>query len=279
MPDSTVRLSLKYNGKDVDDGSMPLAEVVSALQGFAGAYGKVANTIAPESTHELRVTAVKQSSFELHILAWLTSQQGTTALHALEDVGKAAATVFGIIKGYIEVKKFLKGDGYDISVGDGNTRLVVRRVGESKEVPREVIDLLRSRTLEADLKKVVAPLEEGHVDQAEITATDEHSTQEVTVRSDEKGFFEPSVSETRESVDLIGTLVSNNKETLRGTFEQSDGTRFPYHYTGPSPEQFQSTYAYRGAVRVAGVLTVRADGVPKGIEVTHATRQQGELDL
>ena len=42
MSVDSVRVSLKYNGPDVDDGTMPLKDVVEALQGFAGAYDKIA---------------------------------------------------------------------------------------------------------------------------------------------------------------------------------------------------------------------------------------------
>lgn len=280
MPDSSVRLSLKYNGPAVDDGSMPLTEVVAALQGFSGAYGKVANSIAPESTHELRVTAVRQSSFEIHILAWLASSQAITALHDLERIGSAAGVVFGVVKGYIKLKKFLKGDRYEITIGDGNTKLVINRDGESQEVPQEVIDLLQSKTIDDDLKKIVAPLDEGIVDSTEIAATDDGgSTEKISVTSEEKSYFGESSVETTVEVTFTGKLISNNKETLRGTFERIDGTRFPYHYSGQNPDQFQSIYAYRGSVRVIGVATVTSDLIPKRINITDATRLQGELNL
>jgi hypothetical protein len=279
MPDSSIRLSLKYNGPEVDDGSMPLSEVVSALQGFAGAYGKVADSILPDSTHELRVTAVRQSSFDLHILAWLSSKQAVTVLHDLESIGKAAGIVFALIKGYISVKKHLKGDRYEIAVSNGNTRLVINRAGESMEVPQEVIELLQSKTLDADLEKVVAPLEQGKVDSAEITAVDGESINAVTVTSEERGYFFNAEAETKEEVNLIGQLISNNKENLRGTFEVSDGTRLQYHYSGPNPEQFQSIYAYRGSVSVRGIATIDNNLTPRHIEIKEAIRLQRDLDL
>ncbi len=279
MPDSSVRLSLKYTGSEVDGGSMPIGEVVSALQGFAGAYGKVANTVAPESLHELRVTAVKQGSFEVHMLGWLTSAHGITALHALEGVGSAASVVFRLIKRYVELKKFLKGDRYEITVGDGNTRLLINRDGESSEVPREVIELLLAKTLDSDLKKIVAPLEAGRVDTAELTATDDKENQEFSIDSSEKSFFGESSGETREEVTLVGRLISNNKETLRGTFERSDGTRFPYRYAGQSPEVFQSVYAYRGSVRVNAIVTIGEGAEIRRIEILDATALQINLDL
>jgi len=258
---------------------MPIGEVVSALQGFAGAYGRVANVVAPESLHELRVTAVKQGSFEVQILGWLTSAHEVSALHVLEGVGSAASVVFGVIKKYVELKKFLKGDTYEITVGDGNTRLVINRDGESSEVPREVIELLQAKTIDSDLKKIVAPLETGRIDTAELTATDDKEIQQVSIDSSEKSFFGESSGETREEVTLVGRLISNNKETLRGRFELSDGTRFPYLYSGKSPELFQSVYAYRGSVRVNAIATVGEDAEIRRIEILDAATLQISLDL
>lgn len=80
MPESSIRISLKYNGSDVDKATMPIEEVMSALQGFSGAYGKVASLLLPESQHQLRIAAVKPGSFDLSIVAWITSSQGAEAL-------------------------------------------------------------------------------------------------------------------------------------------------------------------------------------------------------
>ncbi len=69
---SETRITLRYNGPSVDDGSLPLDEVVGALQGFSGAYGKVSRLRGGEELeHQLRVSAVERGSFELVILAWL----------------------------------------------------------------------------------------------------------------------------------------------------------------------------------------------------------------
>jgi len=49
-----TRITLRYRGRDVDDGTMPVDDVVDALQGFAGAYGKVAGQITRNTLTSLR---------------------------------------------------------------------------------------------------------------------------------------------------------------------------------------------------------------------------------
>jgi hypothetical protein len=40
-----MKITFRYAGPEVDSGSMDIEEVIEALQGFAGAYGRVANEI------------------------------------------------------------------------------------------------------------------------------------------------------------------------------------------------------------------------------------------
>src|SRR5271163_3870942 len=90
MPDP-LRISLTYHGPSADDGTMPVTDVVSALQGFAGAYGKIATRLTPQTEHRLRVSAVKQSSFEVLLLSMAflgTQPDAQQIISAAFDAGK-----------------------------------------------------------------------------------------------------------------------------------------------------------------------------------------------
>lgn len=67
--DDPLQISLRYNGRNVHKGSMPIVDVVLTLQGFFGAYGKVASTFLLKSSHQLRVAAVDRGSFEMTVVA------------------------------------------------------------------------------------------------------------------------------------------------------------------------------------------------------------------
>ena len=79
MPEP-LRMPLKYDGSNVDDGTMPVEDVREALQGFSGAYGNVASRVDPEGQHQLRVAAVRTGSFDLLILAWIATTQMSEGL-------------------------------------------------------------------------------------------------------------------------------------------------------------------------------------------------------
>lgn len=40
MPERPLQIKFRYRGPAVDDGTMPVEDVITALQGFSGAYGK-----------------------------------------------------------------------------------------------------------------------------------------------------------------------------------------------------------------------------------------------
>ena len=78
------QITLRYDGPDVDNGTLPIDEVTNALQGFSGAYNKVMRLRGESTDHELRLSAVDKGSFELVILTWAVLGQPPGALQSLE---------------------------------------------------------------------------------------------------------------------------------------------------------------------------------------------------
>jgi hypothetical protein len=100
-----VQITLKYDGRDVDDGTMPIQDVVSALQGFSSAYARIANQHDPNEQHQIRVSAINQSSFAVLILAWATEHHQAL----LKGSASAVQWIVGAIVKVIELKKLSKG--------------------------------------------------------------------------------------------------------------------------------------------------------------------------
>jgi hypothetical protein len=133
-----LRITLTYQGPAVDDGTMPADEVIEALQGFSGAYGKVASQVDPNETHQLRVTGVKTGSFELLITAALAGSSYTDKLNAIEATAKAARYVFSLLTELINAKKHAKGKPYTVAVKGTTTR-------SSSSTPKERNSLYRRK--------------------------------------------------------------------------------------------------------------------------------------
>jgi hypothetical protein len=141
MPDSTLSIKLRYQGADVDGGTMPIEEVVISLQGFAGAYGKAANELIPSSAHELRVSAIDKGSFELAIIAWISSGNAKDTIETIKTFGIAAKYVFTTVRDVIDAKKHIKAKPYQVAVeGSNNTVVVINADGVGLPVALEVIE-------------------------------------------------------------------------------------------------------------------------------------------
>src|SRR5262245_9740556 len=87
MPSEQLEIRLKYDGPDVDDGSMSLQDAVPVLQGFASAYGKIAALEDPHSTHRLRITAVRPGSVVFALDVWQFLNDNAAVIQAVGVIG------------------------------------------------------------------------------------------------------------------------------------------------------------------------------------------------
>lgn len=271
MPEP-VEITLKYEGKDVANGTMSVGDVVIALQGFAGAYGKVASAIDPKSEHEIRVSQINKSSFAVVVEAWI---QGHKDL--LKASSAAVPIVAGIIIKLIEFKKKNKGreptlqingDHNIVLMGEGNTHVVM---------PIELHKTIQSKSLDSDFEKIVRPLETQKIDRAELTSNDREGHIERTeISASEKQYFqaESTATTTSKPTEIIGQMVSLNKESNRGTFRMQNGTSVKYHLVGSDPSPMYHAFAHKGIVRVACTATFDDNLVPQSLEITSIERLQ-----
>ena len=65
-----ILIHLKYEGPDVDDGTMSIEDIAPVLQGFSSAYGKLAAATDPQAQHRIRITGVQKGSADIVLEAW-----------------------------------------------------------------------------------------------------------------------------------------------------------------------------------------------------------------
>jgi hypothetical protein len=277
---SHLEITLKYDGRDVDDGTMPIDDVISALRGFSNAYGRIASASDPNGQHQIRVSAINRSSFAVTILAW-ASEHLTTIATAATPI--AALIVTTIIK-LIELKKATKGQPpAAIKIDGDNNTIIVTTAGDNTQiaVPRDVYDLYKSKALDGELGKIVAPLTEGKIEAVSLAAkTDALMLEPVVITNSEKAFFhaaEEVTTTTSKPVSLDGHMISLNKETNRGMFKMQNGAKVRYHLIGDNPAQMYSDFAYKGPVRVDCIASFDNNLELKGIDVSGITRLQLSL--
>lgn len=278
----TVQITLKYEGKDVDDGTMPIEDVVAALQGFSSAYAKLANRYDPNEQHQIRVSAINKSSFAVLVLAWATEN------HSALIKGSAAAVqwIVGTVIKVVELKKAAKGQPpVSVVVNGSNNTVIVTTVGNVQtEVPPEAYEAFRSKSLDSDLARITSPLKEGKIDVARINVTDPDGKEiaKAQVESFEKPFFkaeEKTVTSTSKPVVLEGQFVSLNKESDRGSFRMQNGKTVRYHFKAEDASLLHADFAYKGPVSVECVASFDSNLEVKSLDITSVTRLQRELPL
>jgi hypothetical protein len=277
-----TRVALRYKGPDVESGTMPADDVISALQGLAGAYSKIAAQCDPETEHQLRVVAIKTSSFELAIGAavLVVASDPKSQLKTVEIVQKATTWIVKTIGLLIEAKRVSKGKPIEIKVdGKHNTVLVIGADnGGTVKLDPDQFKILDSKLTDDDLDRIVAPLKPNGVDRVELTVPNEE-TPVAAIDSREREYFrkEETIVTTTKETEIDGNLVSLNKENNRGTFRLIDGRSIPYHYTGSDPFRFHRDFAQQGRVRVSCTASLDQSLNPKRLDITSVEHLQGSL--
>jgi hypothetical protein len=71
--------------------------------------------VTPEATHQLRISAINQSSFRMLISAWI-AMSTSGQFQAFESSTNAAKFVFSLMMDIIRLKKHTKNQPHSVSV-------------------------------------------------------------------------------------------------------------------------------------------------------------------
>ena len=249
-----IEIHLRYEGPDVDDGTMSVQDIVPVLQGFAGAYGKLAAVDDPQTTHRIRITSVRQGSADIVFEAWRMLGEHVDSLTGASIAVGGAYWIVRKIAGVISLKKHIKKHPFKERVGQNNTIIVTNSENVTIEVPYEHFELFKSGTIDSDLNKLASSLSEGRIDAAELEA---RSADGIALReritADERPYFatiDIAVTSTAQTW-LVAKLNSLTKSTNSGYLWLSDGTRVFYRYQGDNPIALHGIFGtYNGPVRI-----------------------------
>jgi hypothetical protein len=275
MPDpETLRVSIKYEGPDVDDGTMAVGDIIHALHGFANAYEKIASFEGLSHDHRLRLVGLTQSSAELHIkvLEWI----GTNAT-ALKIIGGFASGIVTTIVTVIGLKKHAAGKQCSVSATSTGNVLVENHLHVSLEVPPRDYEVFRSELIDNELNKLVSPLSEKKVNDVIISSPEIAAS--ATIEASEKKFFEietKTVTTTRE-VWVEGFLDSLSKSRNRGTFYLKGGRSVPYKLASENPVDLYIDFAYNGPVRVRCLASLDENLEPVQLDIYEIQKVQSSL--
>lgn len=279
MSEST-RISLRYHGPEVDSGEMDVDDVIKALQGFSSAYMKVSSEIAPDAKQELKVTAIRNESFDIIVLVGLYLTSTGDLIEKIESTVNLSKFAFGIMTNIVGLKKHTKQQPYSARVeGDSNNVTIINAQNLSMTVPRTAFEMYKDKLLDNDLAKIAGPLCEGKIDEAELREEDADGAR-ISINSTESQFFksEREITTTKER-EVTGTLISLNKKTNRGTFEFGNGHTARYLFVGEDKESFHRDFAWKGAVKAVADVEFDENLTPIYLAISSVAPAQLRFEL
>ncbi len=275
-----LRITLKYDGPDVQDGSMSLDDVVPVLQGFSSAYGKIAAEKGFLGQHRLRLVGIQRSSADLLLEAWRVVSGNAEAMAALGSVTSAAAAVSLLILEVIKLKKHVQKQPHSIAL-DGPTGSVV--VTNSQDITVAVTvagyECFKQGLIDNDLEKITKPLETGRINSSAIIVDVQPEPESELITAQERPLFEVAgVTTTQTGKTWLTGLINTMTKTTKGGFVYlNDGTRVSFHLVGEHPERFYSLFGHNGLVKMLCVANMDENLRPTSLDVYDIQRLQPDL--
>ncbi len=254
MPKEEIEIHLVYEGPDVDDGSMSIEDIVPVLQGFSSAYGKIAASDDPDSTHRLRITGVRRGSADIILEVWSLLGSNAAAICAAATVATGVYSIVKKIMGVIALKRHVKKRPYKESISATNSIVVANADNVTIEVPLDLFELFKAGRLDPDMNKMMRPLEKDRIDSAELSAhIPDGTVLRERITAEERPYFdtEEIVATTTRETRLIVSLNALTKSTNSGYAYLSDGSRVFYTYVGDNPKKLHNLFSYPGPLEVS----------------------------
>jgi hypothetical protein len=275
-----------YKAPNVDDGTMGAREVAEVLTGLTRAFSTIAQEREIEDRYELRIKDIEPGSVRLVFEAVAFAKANPAAASAIAAGATAIAagasvvlnavtnTVSGLYKvvtdiaKVIDAKRRTKGARLatmPASFTDGNVQLTVP--DDLIVLTKGQYELLLSQRVDRQLSQIVSPLAPRRIDNFEMRRSD---VELARVSAAEKDYFEYRELievESKEGTEIVGTLNSLTKTSLRGTFYTQDGVHVPYRYVGGDIQQLLRGFTARELLKVRGRIKFGSDGLPSYIEV------------
>jgi hypothetical protein len=280
-PSETVPITLRYEGPDVEGGSMSIEDIVPVLQGFASAYGKIAAEGGGGIQHRIRIVGVAPGSARILLEVWEALGKASGPLTSIGVIGGTATSIVGAIIGVVRIKRHLKKQPFRESITGDNTISISNSENVTISMPVNVYAIYKSRLIDADLAKLAQPLRPGHIESAEIsTSLGSGELLKERIEAGEREIFDSETTEvtsTREAW-FVAQLNSLTKTTNAGFLFLTDGSRVFYQYVGSSPSKLHSLFGtYDGPVRVYGVAHMDENIKLVRLDISEIEIIQGDL--
>jgi hypothetical protein len=248
-----TQIELVYDGPEVQDGTLAVEDMISALVGFGRAYAKVNELFSgPEEKHKLRVTGLERNSADIIISVQMVPVLDSLLPHA-QGILMGVGAVLGGIAAVIKAKRVVGKEKNPTINVTNNGVVIVNKNNTQVTLDKRAYNLYKSGLIDADLDQMTRPLVEGAIDLVELRDEHKKPIPDTRISAEERDIFrikEESVTTTKDDVILVGELRSLNKNTNRGQFVMNDGKRVSYKFATKKPQALYKGFAYSGQVKV-----------------------------
>ena len=251
---STIMLSLKYSGPDVEDGTMSADDFSIVIDGFLSAYIKI----------------VKAENGKIPRIEKLALHKGSAewVIQFVDYMIDNPLIAIIACREIVRVIKWAKAR-WPIVKTVTKERIVLQKAdGDTITVTRKVYEKYSTRLIHSDLKKLNSPLKEGSVTDWRIRAKDESGNLvETQVNHHERPYFEDSPETETIRTTIIGRLNAVTKSTRNGAIYLPDKTRVPFTYVSKDPAPLYRAFGHDGPVKLTCVAHLDENLKPVRLEV------------
>jgi len=249
---------------------MDIGDTVSALQGFANAYTKLALSKKSDVSHQIRISGIKKGSVEFVLKVLAENKDALEAAAALATVGGSAAAIFLAVLEVIKLTKHIGGAEHTAKPSAETGGVVVENSDNvTVVVSNDVYNIYQEGLIKQDLSRLVAPLKINGVDAVKLSAKTRKGRISEDITSRQKSLFgyTPEESTQTKEMTLVGFIISLNKEWNGGSFRLQDGSRVSYKLKSDHPQTMYEHFVHKGLVRVNCVAHLDESLKPIRIEI------------
>ena len=261
---------------------MALQDVIPVLQGFSGAYTKIASDKASEVTHRIELTAVRQGSADIVLQVLTDNKELIGAVAGLAVIGSTVAfPIAKMIFDVVRIKKHVGAEPSDERIVAENSIVVSNANNVEIVVDRPTYELYKSRKIEKDLALLAKPLVEGKIESAEfdVRGSNEQTLNERLTVEDRPLFeiTDLAITTTRET-ELVARLNSLTKSTNSGYLYLQSEKRIFYRYSGDDPSKLLSIFGnYDGPVKIRCIAQMDDNLDVLSLEIFEIDRMQMDM--
>lgn len=253
-----IPIIIHLEGNGVEDGSILIEDLIPALQGFSSAYGKIASAYTQELNHKIKVESFKPGSFIINLYTTIMdNKDAIETIGALSGLVGGGLTVTYKVVSYIlktiAAKKHIKNEPYTQQINYNNSTVVlVNSDNLEMELPLDVFNIIKEKTVDSDLNKLVSIIDSENIDNVSISYQNKEEVVTENINFKESKYFniDNKIVSNTDKIWITCKINSLTKTTNRGRAYLSDGTMVGFKLCSENPTDLYQFFIHNGWVKV-----------------------------